>query len=237
MTKQLVKEILGLIADAIIADLRAGGNVRSIQAGLSYRTPSATRYTPTNATYDPATGVAVLTIPNHGLTTGDFIKFAPESLVFTCATDNNQSQHAYPRPGDGNYNAFMEITASDATTVTVNAGISSDTSAHTFVSAASDAVITDKVIYGGELISEIEGEEIEQIYAIERLSYHAQQEILNNPSSDPGWTYPAITQDTAGYPNCARAQAFIATSESIITSIMQGGDVPQYHVGPGFHSC
>jgi len=226
---------LGLVADAIIADLRAGGNVKSIQAGLSYRTPSATnRYTPTNATYDPATGVAVLTIPNHGLTTGDFIKFAPESLVFTCATDNNQSQHAYPRPGDGNYNAFMEITASDATTVTVNAGVSSDTSTHLFVSAAPDSVITQRTIYGGELISQIEGEEIEQIYAIERLSYHAQQEILNNPSSDPGWTYPPITQDSAGYPACARAQAFIATAESIITSIMQGGDVPQYHVGPGF---
>ena len=226
---------LGLIADAIIADLRAGGNVKSIQAGLSYRTPSATNsYTPTNATYDPATGEAVLTIPNHGLTTGDFIKFAPGSLVFTCATDNNQSQHAYPRSGDGNYNAFMEITASDATTVTVNAGISSDTSAHTFVSAAQDAVITQKTIYGGELISQIEGEEVEQIFAIERLSYHAQQEILNNPSSDPNWTYPQITQDTAGYPNCARAQAFIATAEAIITSIMQGGDVPQYYVGPGF---
>tara|TARA_A100001234_G_scaffold53158_1_gene45051 strand:+ start:7854 stop:13130 length:5277 start_codon:yes stop_codon:yes gene_type:complete len=226
---------LGLIADAIIADLRAGGNVKSIQAGLSYRTPSATRfYTPTNATYDPATGVAVLTIPNHGLTNGDYIKFAPGSLVFTCATDNNQSQHAYPRSGDGNYNVFMEITASDATTVTVNAGISSDTSAHTFVSAAQDAVITQKTIYGGELISEIDQEEIEQIFAIERLSYHAQQELLNNPSSDPGWTYPAIIQDTSGYPACARAQAFISTAESIITSIMQGGDVPQYHVGPGF---
>ena len=117
---------LGLIADAIIADLRAGGNVKSIQAGLSYRTAD------------------------------------------------------------------------------------------------------------GELIPEIEGEEIEQIYAIERLSFHAQAEILNNPSSDPGWSYPVITQDTAGYPNCARAQAFIATAEAIITSIMQGGDVPQYHVGPGF---
>lgn len=226
---------LGLIADAIIADLRAGGNVKSIQAGLSYRTPSATNtYTPTNATYDPATGVAVLTIPNHGLITGDFIKFAPGSLVFTCATDSHQSQHAYPRSGDGNYNAFMEITASDATTVTVNAGVSSDTSTHLFVSAAPDSVITQRTIYGGELISQIEGEEIEQIYAIERLSYHAQQEILINPSSDPGWTYPPITQDTAGYPACARAQAFIATAESIIISIMQGGDAPQYYVGPGF---
>ena len=94
------------------------------------------------------------------MTTGDFIKFAPESLVFTCATDNNQSQHAYPRPGDGNYNAFMEITASDATTVTVNAGVSSDTSTHSFVSAAPDSVVTQRTIYGGELISQIEGKKL-----------------------------------------------------------------------------
>jgi len=117
---------LGLIADAIIADLRSGGNVKSIQAGLSYL--------------------------------------------------------------DANL----------------------------------------------ELIPEIQGEEIEQIYAIERLSYHAQQEILTNWSTDPGWTYSPITQDVAGYPACARAQAYISTLENIITSLMQGGDVPQYYVGPGF---
>lgn len=230
---------LGLIADAIIADLRAGGNVKSIQAGLSYMTtPGAlldsTAYTPSNATYNPVTGEAVLTIAGHSFSTGDYIKFAPGSLVFTCATDNNQSQTGYPRVGDGNYDAWMRITTSTASTITVNAGVSSDTSAHTFVSAAAGAVISSTVNYARELIPEIQGEEIEQIFAIQRLSYHAQQEILNNPSSDPGWTYPQITQDTAGYPACARAQAFIATAESIITSIMQGGDVPQYYVGPGF---
>lgn len=219
---------LGLIADAIIADLRAGGNVKSIQAGLSYRTPSTTSlFTPTDVTYTPSTGEAILTIPNHGMTTGNFVKFSPESMVFTCATDNNATQHSYPRAGDGNYDEWMEITNSTTSTITVNAGASSDTSQHTFVSANPDAVISDTVIYGGELIPQIEGEEIEQIFAIQRLSYHAQAEILNDP-------FGSITTDTAGYPACARAQAFIGTAESIITSIMQGGDVPQYHVGPGF---
>ena len=121
----------------------------------------------------------------------------------------------------------MEITNSTTSTITVNAGASSDTSQHTFVSANPNSVISDTVVYGGELIPEIDGEEIEQIFAIKRLSYHAQQEILNDP-------FGSITQDTAGYPACARAQAFIGTSESIITSIMQGDDVPQYYVGPGF---
>lgn len=86
----------------------------------------------------------------------------------------------------------------------------------------------------GELIAAIQGEEIELIYAIERLSYHAQQEILTNWSSDPSWTYSTIIQDTAGYPACARAQAYISTLENIVTSIIQGGDIPAYYVGPGY---
>ena len=225
---------LGLVADAIIADLRAGGNVKTVQAGLAYRTPNATNtFTPTDATYSPSTGDAILTISSHGLTNGDFIKFAPGSLKFTCATDPNVVT-GYPRAGDGNYDEWMEITNSTTSTITVNAGISSDTSQHTFVSADSGAVISDRVVYGGELIPEIDGEEVEQMYAIERLSFHAQAELLNNPSSDPSWPYTAIIQDTAGYPACARAQAYISTLENIVTSIMQGGDIPQYNVGPGF---
>ena len=86
----------------------------------------------------------------------------------------------------------------------------------------------------GELIAAIQGEEIELIYAIERLSYHAQQEILTNWSNDPGWTYSPIIQDTAGYPACARAQAYISTLENIVISIIQGGDIPPYYVGPGY---
>lgn len=226
---------LGLVADAIIADLRAGGNVKSVKAGLAYRTPNATNtFTPTAATYSPSNGVAILTISSHGLTTGDYIKIAPESMVFTCATDNNATQHSYPRIGDGNYDTWLEITNTTASTITVNVGISSDTSQHEFVSADSGAIISDRVVYGGELIPEIDGEEVEQMYAIERLSFHAQAELLNNPSSDPSWPYTAIIQDTAGYPACARAQAYISTLENIVTSIMQGGDVPQYNVGPGF---
>jgi hypothetical protein len=106
-------------------------------------------YTPTNADYNPATGVMVLTIGTHSLTTNHAIRLAAGSLVFTCAKDGNATTHAYPRASgvpnglvgtDNYYNKPIPITAVTNTTITVNVGISNDKSAHTFVSASADAV-------------------------------------------------------------------------------------------------
>ena len=86
----------------------------------------------------------------------------------------------------------------------------------------------------GYLIPEIEGEETELIYAIERVSHWAKQLILTVP---PGFTaagYPAVIQDISGYPECSKVQASIDTLSNIVTSIIQGDDIPQYIVGPGF---
>ena len=54
-------------------------------------------HTPTAATYDPTSGDLVLTIGSHSLTVGESVKLVTESLIFTCATDNNATKHAYPR--------------------------------------------------------------------------------------------------------------------------------------------
>ena len=218
-------------------------------------TTSNVTFTPTDADYNPTTGLMELTIGAHSLTAGTSIKLADNSLKFTCGEDGNATNHTYPRATDPFYDTAINIESVTATTITIQvlstvpstnvtphtfvsatggAVISGGDYSHTFVSAETGAIVSSTISYGGELIPEIEGEEIEQMFAIERLSYHAQAELLNNPSSDPSWPYTAIIQDTAGYPACARAQAFIGTSESIITSIMQGDDVPQYHVGPGF---
>ena len=56
-------------------------------------------YTPTNATYDPATGYLALTIGTHGLSTGTTCKLAPNSFTFTCTRDGNTAQKTYPRGG------------------------------------------------------------------------------------------------------------------------------------------
>ena len=106
-------------------------------------------YTPTGATYDPATGIMQLTIGSHSLQAGDKIKLAEESIVFTCDLDNNTSEHAYPRSttatgSDPAYATAIEITSVDATSITVNvglAGISARSSVYAFVIVLSLVVL------------------------------------------------------------------------------------------------
>ena len=71
------------------------GNTITVDVGQS---PIVT-YTPTNATYDPATGYLALTIGSHDLFTGTSVKLAPNSLTFTCSRDGNTAQKTYPRSG------------------------------------------------------------------------------------------------------------------------------------------
>ena len=96
-------------------------------------------YTPTNATYDPVTGISVVTVNDHGLSIGDAVRFAPYSFTFTCAQDGNATEHSYPRVGDINYNQPMIITAASTNTFTVTIGAGAG-GAHTFVSASVNAV-------------------------------------------------------------------------------------------------
>ena len=119
-------------------------------------TAEATTYTPTNAVYTPSTGTMVLTIPGHDLTLGSQLVIAPESLTFTCELDGNATNHSYPRAiGTQNYNnstgrdpfyrTATLVTAVTTNTVTINVGVSSDTSKHTFVSATSNCISTSAV--------------------------------------------------------------------------------------------
>ena len=96
-------------------------------------------FTPTTATFVPGTGESVVTIPNHGLTTNDWVEFAPYSFTFTCSQDSNATEHSYPRKGDVNYRTPMQITAVTTNTFTVNLGATSG-GTHTFVSCEKHAV-------------------------------------------------------------------------------------------------
>ena len=104
-------------------------------------------YTPTTASYDPSTGISVITIPGHDLTTNDYIEFAPYSFTYTCAQDSNATEHSYPRKGDANYNQPMAITNIAGDDITVQLAQSSG-GLHTFVSVEKDAV--SKVTYNSQ---------------------------------------------------------------------------------------
>ena len=131
-------------------------------------------HTVSNATYDPTTGVMVLTIGSHTLTAGTSIKLATESLVFTCTLDGNTIQKSYPRATTANtgtgadyaYDTAINIDSADtaAGTITINVnggqGAISDTSAHTFVSANAGAVRS-----GGDYVHTFHSADTESIIA------------------------------------------------------------------------
>ena len=98
-------------------------------------------FTPSLATYNPFTGVLVLTIGAHNLQVFDKITIAPNSLSFTCASDDNETVVTYPRTSDpaGNYNLLPILERTD-TTITVNVGASPETSNHSFVGSTEASV-------------------------------------------------------------------------------------------------
>jgi len=122
---------------------------------------SATLFTPTNASYDPTTGFINLTLGvGHGFNIGDYIRIADESLTFTCGYDDNATEHSYPRTSnvpningtDPSYNRNLKITNVGIDYITVNIGVSSDTSTHTFVSATANAISTSHNLNVGDAI-------------------------------------------------------------------------------------
>jgi len=102
----------------------------------------------TGTTYDPATGDMVITIAGHGLSNGDAVKLEKESIIFSCGyggATGSAAQKAYPRETDPAYDRYMYV--SDVTTDTFKVNVlfgvtPTNTDAHTFVSATSNAVRT-----------------------------------------------------------------------------------------------
>ena len=73
-----------------------------------------------------------------------------ESIVFQCQQDNFASDHAYPRAQDPAANDWLTISNKTSNTFDVNVGVSSNTTTHQFVSAATGAIIRGTVRGNGE---------------------------------------------------------------------------------------
>ena len=119
-------------------------------------------FTPSDADYDPVTGLMELHIGSHTLKPGTSIKIATNSLGFTCDVDNNTSTKNYPRSSDPYNDTAIKIESVTDTTITVqvlSVQPSTNTTRHTFVSAVPNCITTggnythqfDSVVPGGIL--------------------------------------------------------------------------------------
>ena len=83
--------------------------------------------------------------------TDDYVKIADNAITFTCAQDNNATNHSYPRSTDPISNTWTKISVSDANTFslqTLKTTPSTNTTVHTFVSAVANSV-KRAVVKGG----------------------------------------------------------------------------------------
>ena len=97
----------------------------------------------TNAGYVASTGILTITSATHGLSTGNMVQIATDSLTFTCSDDGNTAQKTYPRISDPISGLWVPVTVVDANTFTIDVGQSPPASqyTHTFVSATANALI------------------------------------------------------------------------------------------------
>ena len=114
-------------------------------------------------------GILIAEIGSHTLTTNDYVEIQPNSLTFTCASDGNTTPYSYPRASgtgvnagvaDPAYQTKLQIQAVTATTITLDVGTSSETSAHTFVSATSGAIQLNEYTAGSEEVLAVEQPDI-----------------------------------------------------------------------------
>ena len=138
-----------LIKDYILTKTSyTASNTEVTQTITGTASETTAQFTPSGATYTPTTGAMSITIGEHTLSAGDEIHIAPGGITFTCALDGGATLHPYPRAvgvpntkgKDPYYYAPITITSVTSTTITVNVGISSDTSLHTFSSAVANSI-------------------------------------------------------------------------------------------------
>jgi hypothetical protein len=126
---------MGVTLAGIAVTCGAGRSEHTFVSGITsaITANNSTKYTAsTGTTYDPLTGVMVIGIGSHSLTTSNTITIDNGGLTFTCDADDNATEHAYPRETDPIAGISTAITAVSATTITVNVGAVSGSNSKTY---------------------------------------------------------------------------------------------------------
>ena len=127
-----------------VEDISPAASIRTDEAMdyiIDILNSAGNKFTPTDATYDPTSGIMVLTIGLHSLKEGQKVLIAPNSIRFSCASDNNVILISHPRVTDPIYNKPVYIEAVTSTTITLNVGDAGGyTGTHTFVDALDNSI-------------------------------------------------------------------------------------------------
>ena len=138
--EHLKLETVSTLGDSIAQD-RA---TRAYNEIINIMSPGGRQYTPTDADYNPATGVMTLTLNNHTFEIGDQVQFDENAITFSCANTATGvvTEISHPRPTDPIYRSPVSITGATSTTITMNVGAIPNgyTGVHTFVRAKLNGV-------------------------------------------------------------------------------------------------
>jgi len=110
-------------------------NTISVNIG---KAPAERRFKVIDADYNGFTGWLTLTVGQHSLHTGERVRLANESLLFTCSSDDYGSINPYPRQTDPIYGG-VGIASTTPTTIKMNVGMApvGKRYAHQFVGVGS----------------------------------------------------------------------------------------------------
>ena len=86
------------------------------------KAPTERRFKVMDADYNGFTGWLTLTVGQHNLHTGERVRLANESILFSCSSDNYGSINPYPRKTDPIYGG-VGIASTTPTTIKMNVGV------------------------------------------------------------------------------------------------------------------
>jgi uncharacterized protein YjbI with pentapeptide repeats len=91
--------------------------------------------TPTDASYDPITGLMTVTVAGHGMSQGDWVVMEEGAITFSCSnTSVSNTQISHPRATDPYFNTPVEIVNATTNEFTLDVGDAKGyTGVHTYV--------------------------------------------------------------------------------------------------------
>ena len=107
----------------------------------NHQLESPSTHTVTNASYTPGTGKLTLTVAGHGFGEGELVQLADDSLTFTCT--HGSGNKTYPRSSDPISGRWIQVVNPTTNTFDIqvlDAFPSTNTTSHTFITAASNGL-------------------------------------------------------------------------------------------------